>query len=144
MDSKKRSFADLTTDDEEKNNNIMPKYYFPSKVYLVVLDNEPNSEERAHSDNMRWTGTELEPSNHMDRTILKIFYKKEDAIEYTVEYAKNALGFDVEEEYGDDDDSDNDSFMDRFWFNGEGYLKEDEESNLINDIRLHIMVEDVE
>ena len=117
----------------------MPKYNFPSKVYLVVLDKEPNSEEAAHSP--------LNPSyiHHMDRTILKIFHKKEDAIDYAVEYVTDFFGVDVEEEWGDDD-SDNESMMNEFWFDGQGYvdLREDEESNLINDIRLHIMVEDVE
>ena len=117
----------------------MPK----SRVHIVLLDEEPNSDERAHSDNMRWAGTGLEPSNHMNRQILEIFHKREDAIEYAIEYAKANFGFDVEGELGDDDDSDNDSFMDGYWFNGEGYLKEDECDNS-NDIRLHIMVWDVE
>ena len=111
----------------------------PSKVYLVLLDEEPNASEQAHAENMRWTGTELGPSEHINREILGIFYKKEDAVEYAHNYALDHYDFDSSENWIDE----NDDYDDDFWFNGEGYLIEDEESNLQNDIRLHITVKEI-
>ena len=95
----------------------------PSKVYLVLLDEET---EQAHAENLRWE-------------ILGIFYKKEDAIEYAHNYALDHYDFDSSEGNIDEDDD----YDDYFWFNGEGYLIEDEESNLQNDIRLHITVKEI-
>ena len=111
----------------------------PSEVYLVLLDEEPNCSERAHANNRRWTGTELGPSEHSNREILGIFYAKEDAIEFAHYYALDHYDFDSSEGNVDDDDE----YDDYFWFDGEGYLEEDEESNLQNDIRLHITVKEV-
>ena len=111
----------------------------PNEVYLVLLDEEPNCSERAQAENMRWIGTELGPSEHINREILGIFYTKEDAIEYAHEYALNHYDFDSTEGNDDDDDE----YDDWFWFDGEGYLEENEESNLQNDIRLHITVKAV-
>ena len=86
----------------------------PSKVYLVLLDEET---EQAHAENLRWE-------------ILGIFYKKEDAIEYAHNYALDYYDFDSSESK-------------YIWFNGEGYLKEDEESNPQNNIRLYITVKEI-
>ena len=99
----------------------------PSKVYLVLLDEET---EQAHAENLRWE-------------ILGIFYKKEDAIEYAHNYALDHYDFDSSEDNIDENDDYYDDYYDDFWFNGEGYLIEDEESNLQNDIRLHITVKEI-
>ena len=112
----------------------------PSQVYIVLLDEEPSCGVVAHAANMRWTGTELGPPDHMNRQILEIFHKREGAIEYAIEYTKDNFDHDVEEDMDDDDNTD--SFMEGYWFDGEGFLKESEYDNS-NDIRLHIMVWDV-
>ena len=106
-------------------------------MYVVILDEEPNCGVVAHAENMRRTGT---LPDHMNREILGIFYKQDSAIEYAIEYAKDNYRHDVLE--GLDSDDDYDSFMDEYWFDGEGYLKEAYDNS--NDIRLHIMVKDVE
>ena len=113
----------------------------PSEVYVVILDEEPNSGVVANVENMRrLCGTGTVP-DHMNREILGIFYKQDSAIEYAIEYAKDNFGYDVLEDLDSDDDYD--SFMDEYWFDGEGYhLKEAEDNS--NAIRLHIMVKDIE
>ena len=112
---------------------------FPSaEVYVVILDEEPNYDVVAQAENMRRTGT---VPDHMNREILGIFYKQDSAIEYAIEYAKDNFGYDVLEDLDSDDDYD--SFMEEYWFDGEGYhLKEAEDNS--NAIRLHIMVKDIE